>query len=113
MNANRTNIIIEQAKRETEFKKITENIEKLELIKERPTCTMDLTENNEMPMPLYYGNQRDIHPKKIISEMEKYFMVKKITGDDQMIIIENSLKNEVALWYTMMKFASPNYEKFK
>jgi hypothetical protein len=111
LNANGTNIIMEQAKRENAMKKINENIEKLAF--ERPLPNNERSEKIEMPMPLFFGNQRDIHPKKYLIEIEKYLKLKKIEGDDQIIIIENSLRNKASSWYAMMKFASPTLEVLK
>lgn len=66
LNLNCTNVIIKRAKRETEMKKITENIEKLEVTKKIPACNSECSEKIEMPMPLFFGNQRNIHPKKYL-----------------------------------------------
>lgn len=93
LNTNGTNIIIEQAKRETEMKKITEAMEKIEF---KPYCTGDRNERIDMVMPM--------------SELEKYLVFKKVNEDVQMIIVENSLKNQAASWYQMMKYASPRLE---
>lgn len=110
LNANGTNIIIEQAKRETEIKRISEAIEKME---NKPSCSGERNERVDMVMPTFYGNQRNLHPKKFLAELERYMEFKKIQGDDQMIIVENALKNKAASWFMMMKYASPNFEKFK
>lgn len=113
VNANGTNIIIEQAKRETELKKITEIVERLETNKPSAVCVMERPEKIDIPMPTFYGNARDPHPKKFLAEIEKYFTFRKIGGEDQMLVIENALKAKASAWYGMMKYASPNFEKFK
>lgn len=113
LNTNRTDIIIEQTKIETELKKIFEKFQQLEIIKDRPGFMNERAEKPEMPMPLYFGNPRDIYPKKFLAELEKYLAIKKITDDDQMIVVENALKLKAASWFSMMKFASSNFEKFK
>lgn len=70
---------------------------------------MERSEKIDILMPPLYGNQRDLHPKKFLVEIEKYFTSRKVGGDDQMMVIENALKSKVASWYAMMMYASPNF----
>lgn len=74
LNTNDTNIIIKQAKREPKLKKITEAIEKIEV---RPNCTGDRSEKIDIALPVFFGNQRDLYPKKILAKLEKYLAFKK------------------------------------
>lgn len=48
-----------------------------------------------MVMPMFYSNQREIHPKNVLAELENYLVFKNVTEDDQMIIVKNSLKIQV------------------
>lgn len=82
VNANGTNIMIEQAKRDTDIKKIIETIDKLDVNKQTPICVMEKSERIDIPLPTFFGNQRDPHPKKFLGEIEKYFALRKIGGDD-------------------------------
>lgn len=82
LNSNGTNIIIEQTKRESELKKINKKFEKMVIDKERPPAYNEHSKQIEMPMSLFFGNQRDIHPNKYLAEFEKYLTLKKIEGED-------------------------------
>lgn len=112
VNATGTIIIIEQARRETGVKKLSDTFEKMVFTKEFPVCTMERSERY-ISIPTFFGNTRDPHPKRFLTEVEKYLTVRKIGEEDKMIVIENMLKGKAAQWYSMMKYASPNVEKFK
>lgn len=88
---NGTNIMVEQTKREIELKKV---MDALEIIKTRPNYSGERYDRIDMTIPTFYENQRDLHPKKFLIELEKYFTFKKINGEDQMIVVDNALKTK-------------------
>lgn len=115
LNTNGTNIIIEQAKRETELKKLTESIEKLGTQRDKITCNSDWNEIIDLTMPTFFGNNRVVHPKKFLDDIEKFITFKSIREEDQLILTDNALKGKAVAWITIMKHAyfTPDFKAFK
>lgn len=112
INDTDTKIIIESALRSAEVKKIQEDIEKKqtnirsEIIHDRPSPV-------EIKTPLFYGNERDSHPKKFLREMDNFLNHKKIPTVDRMLAIETCLKGKASDWFNMIKDTMINEAMFK
>lgn len=92
---------------------MAEAMEKITTGRQSQICVMEKSKRIDVPLPTFFGNQRDPHSKKFLAEIEKYFVFRKINEEGKMLVIENSLKGKAASWYAMMKYASPNFDKFK
>lgn len=57
----------------------------------------------EIKTPLFYGNERDSHPKKFLREMDNFLNYKKIPTEDRMMAIETCLKGKASDWFNMIK----------
>lgn len=62
----------------------------------------------DLPMPVFYGNLRNIHPIDFLLNLGKYFRTEKL-------LTENSccLKRTAAQWYSMIKYRTRTFEEFE
>lgn len=97
------------------MKKLSDTLDKIDVNKQSSICHGQDGKNLHTDAN-FFGNKRDPHqphPKRFLGEIKKYFTFRKIVGDDQRLVVENALKSKAAAWCSMMKYASPNFKKFK
>lgn len=116
MNELENNIIIESKQRETVETNIKNEINKIAQMNNSRNSNPASQEKQqvvEMATPLFFGNERDQHPKTYLRDLDRYFTHKNISERDKMIVIENSLKSKAAMWYNMIKDVTISLTDFK
>lgn len=70
-------------------------------------------DNIEITMPKFYGNNRDIHPKEFLANLDEFFIHKKKNRNNRMLYVRESLQSNAANWYSMIKQSITTYEEFE
>jgi len=74
----------------------------------------DTTRSIEETRPVFYGNNKDIHPIDFLDRLEEYLVVKKIVNtDEKLIIAGDCLKTAASNWFTTIRFKIDNYQGFR
>jgi hypothetical protein len=69
--------------------------------------------NTEISRPVYYGNNKDQHPKDFLNRLEEYFAIKQTYVGEKIIIVGDCLKAAAYNWFSTIRFQLCNYEDFK
>jgi len=68
---------------------------------------MDITK------PIFYGNNKDVHPKDFLHRLEEYFAIKQTYAGEKIMVVGDCLKSAAFSWFTTIRFQLCNYEEFK
>lgn len=58
------------------------------------------THNTEISRPVFYGNNRDVHPKDFLYRLEEYFAIKQSYVGEKIIIVGDCLKGAASSWFS-------------
>lgn len=78
-----------------------QKIKQISLQEELNRQQRQITEVNK---PIFYGNDKDQHPKDFISELEEYFRIRQRFDDKKLIIVRSCLKTIAYNWYMAFFF---------
>jgi len=73
----------------------------------------DVFHNTEISRPVFYGNNRDQHPRDFLNRLEEYFAIKQTYIGEKLIIIGDCLKATAHNWFSTIRFQLSNYDDFK
>jgi len=96
--------MVESARREREIQALKNIKQEEQTIK---------VSNIEIAMPTFSGDEKNEHPKSFLKDLSSYFIHKKITPANRIIVIENCLRGKASKWFNMIKDMTPTEETFK
>lgn len=67
----------------------------------------------EITKPVFFGNNKDMHPKDFINRLEEYFAIKQIYVGEKIIVVGDCLRSTAYNWFSTIRFQLSNYEEFK
>jgi len=73
----------------------------------------DTTRSIEVTRPVFFGNNRDVHPIDFLNRLEEYFAIKQTYAGEKIIIVGDCLRNTALNWFTTVRFQMENYNDFK
>lgn len=71
------------------------------------------THNTEISRPVFYENNRDVHPKDFQYRLEEYFAIRQSYVGEKLIIVGDCLKAAASSWFSTIRFQLTNYDDFK
>ncbi|KAE9522279.1 hypothetical protein AGLY_017322 [Aphis glycines] len=99
--------LIEQELNDVEIKYHRVNRQPVHNYKPEPT---HITEKSR---PIFYGNNRDVHPKDFLYRLEEYFAIKQSYVGEKLITVGKCLKAAASSWFSTIRFQLTNYDDFK
>lgn len=110
MNDTDRKIIIETAKRDAETKKLTMETEKrTEVNNQTPQQQQNKIEDIELPMSRFSEDHSNEHPNRFLQEFNA-LTYKQIVNEQKNIIVKNSMPDQAAKWFAMVKDVTPDLE---
>jgi len=69
--------------------------------------------NTEISRPIFYGNNRDVHPKDFLYRLKEHFAIKQSYIGEKIIIVGDCLKAAASSWFSTIRFQLTSYDDFK